>query len=159
MSSLRKTRFENSAVFSYKEGHVLYSRLNSVQCYRSTPSIFIAKFLPPAPALRDYSQKGGVGFLQRQILAGAQELGGQFQRVQTQSHFGSPDVEATGDRNNKSISSNFPQGMRCFVKAYFPFVGGLGQTQWNFPPKSMYKSSWTMWKMVPSTIFPSGSPN
>jgi len=35
---------------------------------------------------------------------------------------------------------------------------GLRHTQWNFPPKSMYRSSSTTSKIFPETILPSGSP-
>jgi len=46
-----------------------------------------------------------------------------------------------------------------FRHTYCPFLTGLWQTQWNFHPKSMYRSSLTTWNILPVTIFPSGSPN
>lgn len=42
--------------------------------------------------------------------------------------------------------------------AYCPFRTGRVQTQWNFQPKSMYRSSSTMWKILPVTTLFSGSP-
>ena len=42
---------------------------------------------------------------------------------------------------------------------YLEFFEGLGQTQWNFQPKSIYKSLSTTWNIFPMTILPSGSPN
>lgn len=47
----------------------------------------------------------------------------------------------------------------CYSFYYLPFLCGRVQTQWNFQPKSMYKSSSTMWKILPITTLFSGSPN
>ena len=56
-----------------------------------------------------------------------------------------------------------------FVNIYMQFMHtntypafaprGRGQTQWNFPPKSMYKSSFIISNTSPVTILPSGSPS
>lgn len=42
---------------------------------------------------------------------------------------------------------------------YSAFLIGLVQTQWNFHPKSIYKSLSTIWNIVPITCLPSGSPS
>lgn len=45
------------------------------------------------------------------------------------------------------------------LNTYCPFLIGFRQTQWNFHPKSIYKSSPITWKISPVTNFPSGSPS
>lgn len=45
------------------------------------------------------------------------------------------------------------------LATHSPFLLGRGQTQWNFQPKSMYRSSPTMWKIRPETILFSESPS
>lgn len=43
--------------------------------------------------------------------------------------------------------------------AYRPSRSGRTQMHWNFDPKSIYRSSLTVWTILPETILPLGSPN
>jgi len=60
---------------------------------------------------------------------------------------------------NKGITGMELTSINLELRSRLAFRVGRLQTQWNFQPKSMYKSSPTTWKILPLTIFPSALPS
>lgn len=107
------------------------------------------------------SDQRAIGFQNRKIFFRAQKSWRQFQIVDLQSHNSPTNIISVQIENeiHKSVNEIDWSVESRWNITHFPSRSGLVQTQLNFQPKSMYKSSSTTWTIFPEMIFPFGSPN